>query len=154
MLDGRTMFDDHAVRLHETRLAGQHDNPSTIQQVPHTSGEPFHDVSQMGLHRRHIEVCRRRNPPGSHPVGCHHGVGHLDQCLGRDAADVEAGATQFATFHKGHPSTQAGCVQGGGVATWATANYEHVDRLGDLADHHGVPLSPLPAGSMAPGGRP
>ncbi len=67
----------------------------------------------------------------------HHG-GHVQQRLGGDAAHVQAHAAQGGVaLDQDDLQAQVGGAEGGGVATGATAQHEHVafqiDRAGEAA---------------------
>jgi len=56
-----------------------------------------------------------------------HGVGALDPGLGRNASDVEAGATEAPLLDDGHAQSELGRPDRGGIAAGSTAKYRDVD---------------------------
>jgi len=54
--------------------------------------------------------------------------GGMQEGLGRDAADVEAGAAEgVVLFHEGHFKAKLGGLNGGDIATWTGTDYDEIE---------------------------
>ena len=50
----------------------------------------------------------------------------MEQALGWDAADIQAGAAQMLFLNEGDLCTQLGCSDGGHIAAGAATDHQHV----------------------------
>ena len=98
-------------------------------------GGYYADVADEARSRRHA------------PAGALEVVSERDQCLRRDASDVQAGAAELAQFDQDDVAAELTRPRRGGVPTGSPAEDENVDRAGDLTGDHQSPSNSRASGA-------
>src|SRR5581483_1529668 len=110
--------------------AGGDRHAGVAQQVLDAAGQPADDLVDPGLGALEVDGGGQVDADAGRLAGEAGGVGHVDQRLGRNAADVEADAADAVPFHQGDAAPGGGGSQSGGVPARPAADDEQVDAGG------------------------
>ena len=114
----RRAGDLDGVRAGEPALALDDRDPAGLDQAGEALEEPGDDAVLVGVHAGHVDALERG--PDAELLALAGAVGDLgrvQQCLGRDAAEVEAGAAELALLDQRDAHAELGRAQRAGVAT-------------------------------------
>ena len=122
--------DEHLAGLHEASEAAHDLDVTFLEQSADAHIELRDDLILIREHRRDIE---------SDLLGTNQAVllavqgvlvdfGGMEESLGRDAADVEAGAAEgIVLFHESHLETELAGLDGGDIATGTGTDYDEIE---------------------------
>ena len=101
-----------------------------LQQSRYATGQLFGDGVLVGDHlgEVHPDAVRLHADLRALVLDLGHQLCAVQQALGRDAANVQAGAAQVLPLHQGHPGAQLGRPDGGHIAAGAAADDQHRPR--------------------------
>ncbi|MCY1441296.1 hypothetical protein D9M71_576050 [compost metagenome] len=119
-------IDFHRLAVDDLRPALHHGDAMLLQQRGDAGGQavddavlPFHGALDVDARRLHADAqCR----VAGELAGLEIFLGGVDQRLGGDAADVQAGAAQGGTLHQHGADAELAGADGGDVAAGAAAD--------------------------------
>ena len=116
------------VRAGEPALALDHGDPAGLDQPGEALEEPGDDAVLVGVHAGHVDAVEA----GPHAellglAGLVGDLGGVQQRLGGDAADVQAGAAEVALLDEADRQAELSGAQGAGVAARTRPENEYVE---------------------------
>ena len=120
--------DRDLLRPGEPALALDHGDPAGLEQPGEALEEPGDDAVLVGVHASHVDAVEA----GAHPellglTGLVGDLGGVQQRLGGDATDVQAGAAEVALLDDADLQAELRSAQGAGVATRTRPENEYVE---------------------------
>ena len=122
--------DEHLAGLHETAEAADDFDVTLLEQRADAHVELGDDLVLVGEHRGDVEgeLLRADEAMLLAVDGVLIDFGGVEQGLGGDAADVEAGAAEgVVLLHEGHLEAELAGFDGGDIATRAGADYDEIE---------------------------
>ena len=122
--------DEHLAGLHKSAEAADDLDVALLEQGADAHVELGDDLVLVGEHRGDVEGDLLG--PDEAMLLAVQGLlvdfGGVEEGLGRDAADVEAGATEgIVLFYEGHLEAELGGLDGGDIATGTGTDYDEIE---------------------------